>query len=279
MISHASASSLLRVSLRASRCSSQQAARVLFASLAAASKPNLIPGSPQQQRSINGVNGAAALHVSPKSDLVVVLDMDECLIHSQFFSPHAAKLAHQLPRGHPGSWNYSTGTKKRVESFRLTLPDGDVVHVNKRPFLESFLKRVCARYETHIFTAAMQVYAGPVLDKLDASGDMFAQRHYRESCIYQDGNYVKDLRFLEKSMQKLVLVDNNPMSFLANPSNGILVDSFYNDPEDTTLHAVLDLLEELEDHTDVRPVLEQKFGLGVALEDVRHEPGVAASFE
>lgn len=277
MISHASAStsSLLRVSLRASRCSSQHAARVLFASLAA-SKPNLIPGSPQQ-RSINGINGAA-LHVSPKSDLVVVLDMDECLIHSQFFSPHAAKLAHQLPHGHPGSWNYST-SKKRVESFRLTLPDGDVVHVNKRPFLETFLKQVSERYETHIFTAAMQVYAGPVLDKLDTTGNMFAQRHFRESCVYQDGNYVKDLHFLEKSLQRVVLVDNNPMSFLANPSNGILVDSFYNDPEDTTLHAVLDLLEELEDHTDVRPVLEQKFGLGDALEDVRQEPGVAVSFE
>jgi Dullard-like phosphatase family protein len=270
---HATASSLLRVSLKASRGNSHHAARLLLSSLAAA-RPNLIPGVVAPQHHVNG----AALHVNPKSDLVVVLDMDECLIHSQFFSPHAAKLAHQLPNGHASSWNYST-SKKRVESFRLTLPDGDVVHVNKRPNLEEFLKHVCNRYETHVFTAAMEVYAAPVLDKLDRTGNMFAQRHYREACVFQDGNYIKDLRQLNKSLERTVLVDNNPMSFLANPSNGILVDSFYSDPEDNTLYAVQDLLEELDREEDVRPVLEERFRLGDALEDVRNEPGVAASFE
>lgn len=33
----------------------------------------------------------------------------------------------------------------------------------------------------------------------------------------------------------MVLVDNNPISFLAQPSNGIPVPSFYDDPEDDAL--------------------------------------------
>jgi CTD small phosphatase-like protein 2 len=198
--------------------------------------------------------------------------MDECLIHSQFFSPHAAKLAHQLPHNHASSWNYSTtSSSKRVESFRFTLPDGDVVHVNKRPHLETFLEHVCSRFETHIFTAAMEVYAAPVLDHLDPTGTMFARRWYREHCLYQDGAYVKDLRPLAKPAHRTVLVDNNPLSFLANPENGILVNNFYNDPNDTTLHAVLDLLDELDEAPDVRPLLKKRFGLKEALEEVGND--------
>mmetsp|Transcript_5402 Transcript_5402/g.9940 ORF Transcript_5402/g.9940 Transcript_5402/m.9940 type:complete len:309 (-) Transcript_5402:158-1084(-) len=249
-------------------------------------KPNLVLGSASRKNQsftnghINGahtttprVNGVCVQEYEEnKSDLVVVLDMDECLIHSQFYSPQTARLAHQLPRNHASSWNYSTASSsKRVESFRFTLPDGDVVHVNKRPHLATFLEHVCSRFETHIFTAAMEVYAAPVLDHLDPNGTLFAKRWYREHCLYQDGAYVKDLNFLNKPPHRTVLVDNNPLSFLANPENGILVNNFYNDPDDTTLFAVLDLLDELDQAQDVRPLLEERFSLKQALEEVGQE--------
>ena len=158
-----------------------------------------------------------------------------------------------------------------------------MVHVNKRPHLHTFLEHVCSRFETHIFTAAMEVYAAPVLDHLDPTGTMFAKRWYREHCLFQDGAYVKDLRALAKPPHRTVLVDNNPLSFLANPENGILVNNFYNDPDDTTLHAVLDLLDELDQAPDVRPLLEKRFGLKEALEEVGNDDEPAeekvASFE
>jgi hypothetical protein len=59
-----------------------------------------------------------------------------------------------------------------------------------------------------------------------------------------------------------------PISFLANPEHGILVSSFYDDCRDTTLPAVLALLHELEDVRDVRPVLDAKFRLRQALDDI-----------
>jgi len=55
---------------------------------------------------------------------------------------------------------------------------------------------------------------------------------------------------------------------LANPEHGILVSSFYDDYEDTTLPAVLNLLHELDKHEDVRPILDTKFRLRQALEDI-----------
>ena len=246
-----------------------------------------------------------------ESDMIVVVDLDECLIHSQFLTnnPGAKFYAHQVARN--AKDETGTATSGRVDTFRFHLPDGDLVQVNKRPFLEDFLKAVTDKYETHIYTAAMKIYAEPILDMLDPEGDRFAQRWYRESCDLDKnmGAYVTNLGNLslqpkndastskngmtydeylsstnnrangtaatstqqhhQDHLRRVVLVDNNPLSFLANPTNGILVSSFYNDPADKTLPAVLDLLEELEPLDDVRPTLDSRFGLKAALSEIQ----------
>jgi len=209
-----------------------------------------------------------------ESDLVVVLDMDECMIHSQFLSnPMAAHvMAHQLQNKRRNNASSSSSGNGVVDHFRIQLPDGgDLVHVNVRPGLTDFLEEITSRYETHIFTAAMPIYAKPVLDQLDPDNTKFAARWYRQHCTWDEHRnaYVKDLSALPlANMSRTVLVDNNPLSFLSHPSNGILVSSFYDDPKDTTLVAVKKLLAELEPHEDVRPLLEHQFGLKEALVDV-----------
>ena len=221
------------------------------------------------------------------SDLVVVLDMDECLIHSQFLKSDNNYRQHE--DGRPGSTAFDHDDEPEAmlssfcESFRVSLSDGDLVHVNKRPGLDHFLKEITSRYETYIFTAAMQIYAGPVLDLLDQDRNMFQQRFYREHCTFDPslGVYVKNLEaaFLARTEKgnklsdfnerRVVLIDNNPYSFLANPTNGILVSSFYDDPKDCTLDAVFELLQELDEIDDVRPFLDAKFGLKDALDEIQ----------
>lgn len=222
-----------------------------------------------------------------ESDLVVVLDMDECLIHSQFLQGPGAKYAHQVQQkgSSSSSSDGTTATTKSsvVDTFNITLPDGERVLVHERPHLHDFLREVSSKYETHIFTAAMEVYAKPVLKMLDPHGEIFTNIWYRESCQLDSnaGAYIKNLDIInfcgesydneEERQQRLnrtVLVDNNPLSFLANPEHGILVSSFYDDSRDTTLPAVLDLLNELDQHEDVRPVLDARFRLRQALDDI-----------
>lgn len=202
-----------------------------------------------------------------ESDLIVVLDMDECLIHSQFLQGAGARYAHQVRRANGAESGEST-----VDTFNISLPDGEQVVVHERPQLHEFLARVSEKYETHIFTAAMEVYAKPVLKMLDPHGTIFTKCWYRESCTLDSsvGAYVKKLDFEwgGDQLKRTVLVDNNPLSFLANPENGILVSSFYDDPKDTTLPAVLDLLHELNDEEDVRPTLDARFGLRQALDEL-----------
>lgn len=217
-----------------------------------------------------------------KSNLIVVLDLDECLIHSKFLNSDDVFRQYESDRERHASFNDSSVEKNdSCDSFHLTLPEGERVHVHKRPNLDTFLEHVTSRYDTYIFTAAMQVYASPLLDILDPENTRFKKRFYREHCTY-DSNvnaYVKDLShvskhvsssnfFLHNPVRRMVLVDNNPMSFIANPQNGILVSNFYDDYSDDTLSAVVDLLEELEDIDDVRPFLDEKFGLQAALSEV-----------
>ena len=206
-----------------------------------------------------------------ESNLVVVLDMDECLIHSQFLSsPQTAQVyAHQLQQQRRQSANSGS---KVVDHFKITLPEGDLVHVNLRPGLHDFLEKCTQRFETHIFTAASAIYAKPVLDNLDPDGTKFAGRWYREHCQYVEQPqraYIKNLDNLplQRDLSRVVLVDNNPLSFLTHPQNGILVSSFYTDPNDTSLRTVWKLLQKLDDHQeDVRPILTEKFGLQDALQ-------------
>lgn len=213
---------------------------------------------------------------SYKSDLIVVLDLDECLVHAKFFDPAKASwYAHQVQNTAPNS---ETVTEP-VESVRLNVDVNVQAHISLRPGVLDFLKEVTSTYETHIYTSAVSIYADAVLNYLcaclgSADSDIFAGRWYREHCVHDvsRGAFVKDLSRLLVPLHRTVLVDNNPLSFLAQPENGILVNSFFNDGSDRTLYSVLQFIaQELEPVTDVRDVLTDRFQLQELLKRIEAE--------
>ncbi|RVW32492.1 Mitochondrial import inner membrane translocase subunit TIM50 [Vitis vinifera] len=78
-------------------------------------------------------------------------------------------------------------------------------------------------------------------------------RKYRE--------HVKDLSCLSKDLRRIVIVDNNPFSFLLQPLNGIPCVPFSAEqPNDKQLlEVLLPLLKHLSLQKDVRPVLYERF--------------------
>ena len=54
-------------------------------------------------------------------------------------------------------------------------------------------------------------------------------------CTGQNDIYLKDLSQIGRSLERTMIVDNNPESFLLQPENGILIKSWYDDVEDTAL--------------------------------------------
>lgn len=53
------------------------------------------------------------------------------------------------------------------------------------------------------------------------SWNVFRARLFRESCVYHRGNYVKDLNKLGRDLQKIVIVDNSPASYIFHPDNAV----------------------------------------------------------
>ena len=89
------------------------------------------------------------------------------------------------------------------------------VYVKQRPYLHAFLERVSEMFEVVIFTASQSIYAKQLLDILDPDGRFISRRMYRESCLFSDGNYTKDLTILGVDLAKVAIIDNSPQ--VCNP--------------------------------------------------------------
>jgi len=186
--------------------------------------------------------------------LTVVLDIDECLVHTTFEDDYNFRQK-----------EYRPDAVKAIDQIEITMSDGERARVNKRPGLDRFLKAVLEEFDTYTYTAAMEIYARPLMDKLDTEKGLRG-RYYRQDCRYHEGLYLKDLDIVEKADPKrVVLVDNNPVSFLLQPDNGIPVSSFYDQADDEELEAVLQVLRLLSAEEDVRPVLREMYQLGEQL--------------
>lgn len=132
--------------------------------------------------------------------ICLVIDLDETLVHSSF---------------------------KPIENADFIVPveiDGTLhkVYVLKRPHVDEFLKRMGKIYECVLFTASLSKYADPVADLLDTE-NIFKARLFRESCAFYRGNYVKDLSRLGRDLNRVIIVDNSPASYIFHPDNAVSI--------------------------------------------------------
>jgi RNA polymerase II subunit A small phosphatase-like protein len=165
----------------------------------------------------------------------LVLDLDETLVHSSF---------------------------KPVTVPDLVIPveiKGNIhqVYVRKRPYIDEFMKRVSQMFEVVVFTASLSEYADPVLDELDAENNLVHHRLFREHCSNTNGLFVKDLSLLGRPLQKIVIIDNSPTSFLFQPRNSIQCTSWFDDMSDTELFDLLPVMEDLAVCNNVYTVLDE----------------------
>ncbi|CAK6963694.1 probable C-terminal domain small phosphatase isoform X1 [Scomber scombrus] len=167
--------------------------------------------------------------------ICVVIDLDETLVHSSF---------------------------KPVNNADFIIPveiDGTVhqVYVLKRPHVDEFLKRMGELFECVLFTASLSKYADPVSDLLDKWG-AFRSRLFRESCVFHKGNYVKDLSRLGRDLNKVIIIDNSPASYIFHPDNAVPVASWFDDMSDTELLDLIPFFERLSKEDDIYDILKQQ---------------------
>lgn len=209
--------------------------------------------------STNIATGKPAHPPAPRQ-LALVLDMDECLIHSIFQHEN-------MFRRYP----------LYEDSFEILTSEGERAIVNKRPGLDAFLKEAAKSFDLYVFTAGLRVYGEPILDALDPKRTIFKGRFYREDCVWRDGFYLKDLRVVREDLSRVVLVDNNLLSFVLQPRNGIPVPNFIDDANDRALESLTRVLNSLLDCDDVRPHLDHLFRVANCLAE--HHLAISVNHE
>ncbi|KAM4689080.1 CTD small phosphatase-like protein [Discoglossus pictus] len=134
--------------------------------------------------------------------------------------------------------------------------DGTIhqVYVLKRPHVDEFLQKMGDLFECVLFTASLAKYADPVADLLDRWG-VFKARLFRESCVFHRGNYVKDLSRLGRELNKVIIVDNSPASYIFHPENAVPVQSWFDDMTDTELMDLIPFFEGLSKEDNVYNML------------------------
>lgn len=127
-----------------------------------------------------------------------------------------------------------------------------------RPYVHEFLEKMSKHFEIVIFTAAIQTYADWILNELDQH-NYISHRLYRNHTIPAGNYFIKDLKQLGRNLAKTIIVDNVSENFQLQNENGILIKSWYEDPNDNALAELAPFLEaiSLNKIQDVREYLKE----------------------
>ncbi|KAH6968358.1 NLI interacting factor-like phosphatase-domain-containing protein [Fusarium avenaceum] len=213
------------------------------------------PKTPAPPRPLIPRRQPSYINVEPSAhpQKTLILDLDETLIHSM-------SKGGRMSTGHMVEVRLNT-TYVGVGGQTSIGPQHPILYwVNKRPYCDEFLRRVCKWYNLVVFTASVQEYADPVIDWLETERKFFSARYYRQHCTFRQGAFIKDLSSVESDLSRVMILDNSPLSYLFHQDNAIPIQGWINDPTDTDLMHLVPLLEGLQYVHDVRALLALRGG-------------------
>ena len=216
-------------------------------------------------------------NLAPLDKKILILDLDETLIHADFDEEF---LDEKLNK-YDAIIKFKTKKQDIEETYGdndstwcSTAEEEDDVHsvgIFVRNGVQEFLKEVNKYFYVGIFTASVKEYADAVISFLDPENKLIKFRLYRNNCInFNDSFTIKDLRIFKNiDLSKIILIDNSMYSFAAQINNGILINSFFNDKNDSELNNALEyLINYIYPADDVRKVNEEFFNFRQIINDL-----------
>lgn len=114
--------------------------------------------------------------------------------------------------------------------------------IYKRPGVQDFLYQMGQYYEIVIYTDEPNVYADPIINKLDTHR-VIPYRLYRQDTQYHNGGHVRDLSKLNRDLSGVLFVSANPEAWQFQPENTLKLRPWTKEPSDTLLLDLLPFLQ------------------------------------
>lgn len=152
----------------------------------------------------------------------------------------------------------------------------------KRPGIDYFIRYLSQYYEIVLFTSVPRAIADPVVAKLDPYHFIMWPLG-REATKYENGEYVKDLSYLNRPLEKTLIVDTHAPHVKNQPENAIILPKWGGDPKDPHTKDLVALIPFLEyvatmGIDDVRTVLKSFEGKSIPEEFARRETEARKKF-
>lgn len=128
--------------------------------------------------------------------------------------------------------------------------------VAKRPGTDYFLGYLAQYYEIVLFSDKYQSMGAETVYKLDPLRASVSYALFREHTRYHKGDLIKDLRYLNRDLKKVILLDVDPKAAQLQPDNCLILPK-WNGKHDKDLVRLIPLLEWIGAHPikDVRKVV------------------------
>jgi len=104
------------------------------------------------------------------------------------------------------------------------------------------MKKYC---ELILFTAATKEYADIIIDSLEINQRYFDYRLYRQHTSFHGITLVKDISWLGRELNKIVIIDNISENFKLQNANGLHIKTWTGDIFDEELKYLLTILSKL----------------------------------
>ena len=182
-----------------------------------------------------------------KKSKLLILDLDECLIHSV----HKTQLNEMSYDFYKNSFDVLGGLYRTM----------------KRPHLKDFLTFAFNNFNVAVWTAASADYASEILKNIGINEADLAFFYSEKNCTpkyeYGDGMghmiYKKNISKLRKrgwNMERILMIDDKP-EHIDSYGNVIKVDPFYGDENDSELLKVEKYIKSIMNNSNYRRINKQ----------------------
>lgn len=115
--------------------------------------------------------------------------------------------------------------------------------VKKRPGLNQFLKKMASMYEIVLFSDGDSSTLEALIPSIDPR-QQFIQNYFAHECmVLVGGRYIKDLKYLNRDLRNVVVIDKSKEVVARQKENVVLVSEYKGDEQDRELLYLSVLLE------------------------------------